>query len=294
MADLPADDLKAKLVKLRREGEERAAERLAKEMNLPYVDVAKKPISLEAVRVIPEAKAREAKAAGIEVRSNKIALAAVNPALPAAKALVEWLTGQHFEVKVFVVSPSGLAAALRFYKFVKPEAKQITGKVSMGKEGIEALTARLVDFDSVRKEFAGMDFSKVSPVALMEVVLGGALALRASDIHTEAGEKSAKIRFRIDGLLHDIVDNVPLHAYEALVSRIKLLSEMKLNIRDEAQDGRFTIGLADKEIEMRVSVIPAEFGETIVMRILGSVRNARGASGPRPPCGQPCDRKKTA
>ena len=268
MADVQADDLKTKLAKLRREGEERAAERLAKELNFPYIDVSKKPISLEAVRVIPEAKARDAKAAGIEVRSKKLALAAVNPGLPATKALVTELEGQKYEVKVFVVSPSGLDAALRFYKFVKPESEQITGKVSIGKEGIEALKARLTNFEDVRKEFAGVDFTKVSPVAVMEIMLGGALALRASDIHTEAGEKSAKIRFRIDGLLHDILDAMPLRAYESLVSRIKLLSEMKLNVRDEAQDGRFTIGMADKEIEMRVSVIPAEFGETIVMRIL--------------------------
>ena len=94
------------------------------------------------------------------------------------------------------------------------------------------------------------------------------MGLRASDIHTEAGEKKAKIRFRIDGLLHDIFDDIPLATYHTFVSRIKLLSEMKLNVRDAAQDGRFTIGLGDKDIEMRVSVIPAEFGETIVMRIL--------------------------
>jgi type II secretory ATPase GspE/PulE/Tfp pilus assembly ATPase PilB-like protein len=92
--------------------------------------------------------------------------------------------------------------------------------------------------------------------------------LRTSDIHTEAGQDKAKIRFRVDGLLHDIYDDVPLHAYQSFVSRIKLLSEMKLNVKSEAQDGRFTIGLAGKEIEMRVSIIPAEFGETIVMRIL--------------------------
>jgi type II secretory ATPase GspE/PulE/Tfp pilus assembly ATPase PilB-like protein len=94
------------------------------------------------------------------------------------------------------------------------------------------------------------------------------MALRASDIHTEAGDKKAKIRFRVDGLLHDVFDDIPLETYHSLVSRIKLLSEMKLNIKDAAQDGRFTIGLGDKDIEMRVSVIPAEFGETIVMRVL--------------------------
>ena len=87
------------------------------------------------------------------------------------------------------------------------------------------------------------------------------------------GGKKGKIRFRVDGLLHDVFDDLPLVLYESFVSRIKLLSEMKLNVRNEAQDGRFTINLGGKEIEMRVSVIPAEFGETIVMRILGSCRN---------------------
>ena len=99
-------------------------------------------------------------------------------------------------------------------------------------------------------------------------MFAGALAVHASDIHTEAGEKSSKIRFRVDGLLHDVYDNLPLIFYASFVSRVKLLSEMKINVRNEAQDGRFTINLAGKDIEMRVSVIPAEFGETIVMRVL--------------------------
>ena len=268
MADLETDDLKAKLAKLHREGEERAAERLAEQLHLPYVNLSKKPVSLEAVRVIPEDKARDAKAASIESRSKKIAVAMANPELPAAKELIQWLTSEHYEVKIFVVSLSSLAAAWHFYKFVKPETEQITGKVSITKERIEELRTRLVSLEAIRKEFEGLDFAKVSPVTMIEVMLGGALAMRASDIHTEAEEKTAKIRFRIDGLLHDVIDGVPPRVYQALVSRIKLLSEMKLNVHDEAQDGRFTIGLVDKEIEMRVSVIPAEFGETIVMRVL--------------------------
>ncbi len=92
--------------------------------------------------------------------------------------------------------------------------------------------------------------------------------MRASDIHAEAEERHGKIRFRVDGLLHDALPDISLKLYESFVDRIKLLSEMKLNVKTEAQDGRFTINLAGKEIEMRVSVIPAEFGETIVMRIL--------------------------
>lgn len=265
---LQQDGLRTKLTKLRREGEERAAERLAKKLNLSYIDLSKMPVSLEAVRVILESDARDSKVACVELKSNKIAIAATNPELPATKAMIEKLRAQKYEPKVFVVSPSGLEIAWRFYRFIKPASEEITGRVSITKERVEELRDRLINIDAVKKEFEGLDFAKVSPVTVIEIILGGALAMRASDIHTEAEEKKAKIRFRVDGLLHDVFDDLPLHAYQALVSRIKLLSEMKLNVHDEAQDGRFTIGLAGREIEMRVSVIPAEFGETIVMRIL--------------------------
>ncbi|HEX4104570.1 MAG TPA: GspE/PulE family protein [Candidatus Paceibacterota bacterium] len=264
----PTGDLQAKLAKLRKEGEERAAERLAGKLGLPYADLSKMPVSLDAVRVIAENSARDAKVAGIEVRPHKIAVGASNPELPATKAALKALQAQGYEVKTFVVSPSGLDIAWRLYKFVKPVTETITGKVNITQERIEELRGRLTSIDAIKKEFAGLDFSKVSPVTIIEIMLGGAFAMRASDIHTEAEEKKAKFRFRIDGLLHDVFDDVPPRAYEALVSRIKLLSGMKLNVRDDSQDGRFTINVAGKEIEMRVSVIPAEFGETIVMRIL--------------------------
>ena len=267
MAYVNQDDLKVKVAKLHREGEERAAERIAQKLGYEYVDLEKTPVSLEAVKVLPENEALDAKVAVIQSASSKIALAVANPELPATKHIIEALK-KRYEVKVVIVSPSSLATAWRFYKFVKPETENITGKVRITKNRLEELRGRLTTLDAVKKEFAALDPAKSSPVVMVEIMLAGALGLRASDIHTEAGDKKAKIRFRIDGLLHDVFDDFALPAYAALISRIKLLSNMKLNIRDEAQDGRFTIGLGDKDIEMRVAVIPAEFGETIVMRIL--------------------------
>ncbi|HUC31417.1 MAG TPA: GspE/PulE family protein [Candidatus Paceibacterota bacterium] len=268
MLDAPQNDLKEKLAKLHRDGEERAAERLAEKLGLSYVDLAKIPISLDAVRILPESEAKDAKVATIELKSNKVALATIDPDLPATKKIVEELAEKKYEVKVVVVSSSSMEAAWHFYQFIKPESETITGKVSIAEDRLGALKARLVTIDAVHKEIASLPLANVSPVALIEVILAGAMGLRASDIHTEAGEKKAKIRFRVDGLLHDIFDDIPLDTYHTFVSRIKLLSAMKLNVRDAAQDGRFTISLGDKDIEMRVSVIPAEFGETIVMRIL--------------------------
>lgn len=268
MADLKPTDLQAKLIKLHREGEERAAERLAEKLGYPYINLEKVPISLDAVQVISEDEAHDAKIAATELKQNKLAIAVVNPELPATKKAIQELQDKKYEVKILVVSPSSLATAWHFYKFTKSTNEGITGKVSITKERIEDLQSRLKSLSAVHDEFAALDFAKTSPVSIVEIILGGALALRASDIHTEAQTQKAKVRFRVDGLLHDVFDDLPLTVYQALISRIKLLSAMKLNVRDEAQDGRFSVGLGDKEIEIRVSVIPAEFGETIVMRVL--------------------------
>lgn len=268
MADSPQKELQDRLKRLRHEGEERAAERLAGQLKLAYVDLSKIPVSLDAVRVIPEDVARDAKIACVESKSNKIAVAAINPELPATKKAVADLVAQGHEVRVVVVSPTSMQAAWHFYQFIKKGEGEITGKVNITKERLADLRARLTTIDAVRDELGKVSSAKSSPVVLIEIILAGAMALRASDIHTEAEEKAAKVRFRIDGLLHDIFTDIPLHTYQTFVSRIKLLSEMKLNVKSEAQDGRFTIGLGDKDIEMRVSIIPAEFGETIVMRIL--------------------------
>ena len=268
MADAPQDDMRTKLAQLHRDGEERAAQRLAEKLKLPYADLSKMPVSLDAVRVIPENEARDGKLAAIEINANKIAVVAINPELPATKKIVRDLEAKRYEAKIFVVSPSNLAAAFHFYKFIKPVSETITGKVIISKNRLTELTEQLTTFEAVKKEFAALNLAKASPVDVIQIILAGSLAMRASDIHAEAGEKTGKIRFRVDGLLHDVFDGIPLVLYESFVSRIKLLSEMKLNVRDEAQDGRFTINLAGKEVEMRVSVIPAEFGETVVMRIL--------------------------
>lgn len=261
-------DIQAKIDILRREGEERAAEQLAKKLGYPYADTGKIPMSLDAVKVISENDARDARVAGIEIKGNQLALIAVNPNLPATKKIIADLREKKYEIKVFVVSQSGLASAWNFYRFVKPPTENITGKINITKARLTELTSRFTSIDAVNKELASIDLLKTSSVIVIEIILAGSLALRASDIHMEAEEKGAKLRFRIDGLLHDIFTGFPRSPYGNLISHIKLLSGMKLNVHDEAQDGRFAIRLAEKEVEMRVSILPAEFGETIVMRIL--------------------------
>jgi len=105
----------------------------------------------------------------------------------------------------------------------------------------------------------------------VKTIMGGAIYLDASDLHLEAEEEGGSLRIRIDGLLQKVYSFTPL-AYKSLVSRIKLLSQMKLNIEKKPQDGRFTVVVESNErpaeIEIRVSTLPSEYGETVVMRVL--------------------------
>jgi len=149
--------------------------------------------------------------------------------------------------------------------------EKITGKIKIPKEFFEQLAPKIKNV---------IDFKRVIEKALLEntsfllqTFLTGAIILGSSDLHLEAQEKRIKLRARIDGLLHDILF-LDSKIYLGLLSRIKLISGIKLNIEDMPQDGRFSILIEDtaeeqkREIEIRASILPAEFGEAVVLRIL--------------------------
>ena len=260
--------LQKKLGEIHRDAEERDAERRAERAGGKYVNLSKVPISLEAVGLIPEAQAKSAKAAAIELKVKDVALAAYDPRTTEVQALVKTLEADRYNIKTFFTSESGLIQAWDLYKYVSEKAKGITGAVAIEKTEFEDLLARLTTLEAAKNEVSKVQTEKLTTTVLLETILAGAINNRASDIHLEAEEKAVRVRFRVDGLLHDIFNEMTHKLYESLVTRIKLLSGLKMNVHGEPQDGRFTINLPTKEIEMRVSIIPSEFGETIVMRIL--------------------------
>ena len=142
--------------------------------------------------------------------------------------------------------------------------EKITGQIEISPQAAEI--QKTIKHVLTFKEALEKSFDKET-TEVLEIILGGALNLEASDIHIEPEKEQAKIRIRIDGLLQDILAT-PLKIYSALLPRIKLLSEIKLNIADRPQDGRFSLISAGIPIEIRVSTLPAENGESIVMRIL--------------------------
>jgi len=258
-------NLEEMLGKERHEAQEREAQRRAAKFDYPYLSLATVPIQTKALRLINGKEAEEAKLAAFKLIKKQLSLAAFDPGAPEAKKIINKLKTDGYEVKIFIVSLENLNYAWTFYQFVTPEAKEITGKVEIAANRIKELTKKISDLEKFKIHL--QEFKEPQISLMLEVILAGALVSRASDVHFEPARAKVKLRLRIDGLLYDLYD-LPSSVYLALVSRIKLLSKMKLNIHSQPQDGRFTIGLEDKDIEIRTSVIPSEFGETIVMRIL--------------------------
>jgi type II secretory ATPase GspE/PulE/Tfp pilus assembly ATPase PilB-like protein len=139
--------------------------------------------------------------------------------------------------------------------------KKITGQVLVPESDFKEIK-NLSKFKEKVEEFLTSNVTQI-----LESILGGAISLEASDIHIEPEEKKVKLRLRLDGILHDTL-NFDFKTYQSLLSRIKLLSGLKLNITDRPQDGRFTVLMGKTIIEIRASTLPAEYGESIVLRLL--------------------------
>jgi len=143
--------------------------------------------------------------------------------------------------------------------------KKIGGQIEISKDvsfNIEKNVKNVSDFKNQIERILGKETSRI-----LETIFAGGICLGASDIHMEPEETGIKIRVRVDGILHDVLF-IEHKIYHFLLSRIKLLSGVKLNVTKKAQDGRFTILTDGKEVEIRTSVLPCKNGESVVMRIL--------------------------
>ena len=146
------------------------------------------------------------------------------------------------------------------------EREKIVGEVKVSPTKLEEFQKEVKNVSQYKAKIE--QFLTASATEFLEIILIGAISLEASDIHIEAEEKETKLRVRIDGVLQDVII-LDLKIYKRLLSRIKLLSGLKLNVTDRPQDGRFTILIVGAfTIEIRASTLPAEYGEAIVLRLL--------------------------
>ncbi len=260
-------DLAEKLLKQRREAEENDAKRRAEKLGLRHINLisVRAPTEIKAMQLVPETEAKEAFLVPLQLLRKKLVIATFNPELPKAKAILERLK-KKYELEIVIVSKSGLEHTWNYYQYITPETKEISGKVEINEENLKNLQASIKSLGDLGAAIE--NFKSPYTSQILEIILAGALALKASDIHLEPSEALGLIRLRIDGLLHSAYTKLPQPKYKSIVTRVKLLSNLKLNIHNQPQDGRFTIDLKDRDIEIRTSVIPSEYGETVVMRLL--------------------------
>jgi len=143
--------------------------------------------------------------------------------------------------------------------------KKILGSVTISPKIIEEVKNDVKNIGDFKKKIDA--YLTKSVTELLDVILFSSIILDASDIHLEPEEEDARLRIRLDGILQDVVF-FDQNIYHQLLSRLKLLSKLKLNIVDKPQDGRFSIEVETSLIEIRTSSLPAEYGESVVMRIL--------------------------
>ena len=252
------------LTKVRREEEENRAKLLAEKVDFPYLNLAFIPIESDALKLIPKEKAEKTKAVIINREVKTLHLAVLNPDDKETQSLIAELQKSGYMIKIFIVSKNSLEKALSHYAPLK-ETKEITGQVEISDEVLTNLQKEISDIKTLQQVLENLFKEKASQI--VEAILAGALILKASDIHFEPEKEKVRIRLRLDGVLEDII-NVPPSIYSLVLNRIKLLSGLKLNIHEKAQDGRFSIFSGNDAIEIRTSVLPGAYGENIVMRIL--------------------------
>ncbi len=269
--NIPAerDKQEEKIQILKRKEEEDVTQILSQKYGISYVDLRKMSVDLDYLKLIPENKAREGKIVVFQGVGKKAQIAVQNPELESTKNIIKELSQEEYIPQLFLSSLSGLSEVWEKYKEVPKFVELSKGTVEISSEKISELLEQDFTVEHLKTMFLENIQSKKerSVSDLIEIILGGALKMKASDVHIEPFEDNVKLRFRFDGVLHDILD-FKLKSYKLLISRIKLVSEMKLNIKQKAQDGRFSIKINDTEIEVRSSILPGPYGESVVLRIL--------------------------
>lgn len=259
----------AKIAALHTQEEERSIQALAPQLGFEYINLQSTTIDPEALAAISEQSAKQALVVAFQRNRKVLSVAAKNPNSPATQAVLQQLQKQQYSVMLHICSQASLDFAWKRYNDIVASETEERGVFKIPTTQVVSLIAKIKEREDVAKQLLEIgtagNAQKISET--LALIFAGALALRASDIHIEPESEATRVRYRLDGVLHDIVD-LDSYLYNRIMSRLKLLSGMTLNVKVEAQDGRFTFATNEREVEVRSSVIPGALGESIVMRLL--------------------------
>ena len=275
-----ANKLSQQLEGFERQEEEQATQQMAASLKLPYVNLIEYPILPDVLDLVPFEESQQSHVVPYLRVGSMIKVATSEPTNVALPTFLKTLANRtRSKIELGVCSRSSLNAA-QDQRTVAPEVQSVIN---------EALKADQPTVNSDEKSKAGSTESnfdaglaslklladrirQVNTSEMLDVVFSGAVATGATDIHIEPQEEELRIRFRIDGVLLDVV-SLPKEAFQAMNSRIKFLAKLKLDIVQLPQDGRFEFKVGEEQMDVRTSSVPGIYGEIITLRLLPHKKN---------------------
>lgn len=238
--------------------EERIAQAQAKLLGVPFIDLASVSFSPQAIGFLSRAVVERFALIPFlyDEKTNTLSVAMANPVDLEALAFVRQKTG--LVIKAFAASPSAVTTAIN-----QQYHEELVGEVGEAIKETEEYTQKKV-VDSTQ---LGQSIQEAPIAKIVSTILEYAVNSRASDVHIEPQADRLRVRYRIDGILYDKL-SLPRNVQDSLTSRIKILSELKIDEHRLPQDGRFNFKVGENEVDLRVSTIPTVKGEKIVMRLL--------------------------
>jgi type IV pilus assembly protein PilB len=256
----PRERLGQSLVRMGYLSETDIVQALARQFSLPIASAEKlTTANREAVKLVPEHLARESQILALSRTGTTLAVAIADPLDVLSLDHVRALTG--CTLQMWVAQPTEIGEAIeQFYSELRATEHlgQILDKINLTSAVTED---QEVDLAALRQQ---VDDAPV--VRLVNLMIAEAIDARASDIHVEPARDRVTVRFRIDGVLHEVM-KPPKNLQMAMISRIKVLADLDIAIRMLPQDGRLTVHLPDREVDLRVSTLPTSHGEKVVMRL---------------------------
>lgn len=234
----------------------------AKKLGVSYIRLFGFPIAPEVLAKIEENVARNNRMVIFFHDGSDMRVASTHPSQETVLAIIHDLEKREgVRVKRYLVSDKSMDHALKLYAAV-PKIKVIKTAVEVASDEFQRIQDTIKTVTDIHNAMKDADVTHA-----LAVLLSAAVNMDASDVHLEAEENRMVIRLRIDGVLHE-VGELPLENFQRIVARIKLLAGMKLNIQDVPQDGNITVKAGKEELNLRVSTLPTNYGESIVMRLL--------------------------
>lgn len=233
----------------------------AEKKGIPYVNLSGFPIAPEALALISREEANEKRVVCFIHLGDELRFATTKPS-PHVQEIVDRISKQQFgHGELYYISEASFRQAEMLYDSL-PEIREVIYGYRIEEKDLEKFAKEIHDFRDLQTRI-----TQVSTTDMVTLIIGAAMTSDASDIHVEAEEDDVKVRFRLDGMLQDVA-TLNRDSWKQVISRLKLLAGVKINITDVPQDGRITIYLTEEKMDIRVSFLPTAYGESVVMRLL--------------------------